>query len=924
MAAVGVDELSAREGEVLAAIGEHLTNVEIAELLHISVRTVESHVASLRRKLGASDRRALVHQAAQLRAEASAARRRIDGLPAVWTTFIGRSAELRELSEALATNRLVTLVGPGGIGKTRLAVETVGRQAGEFAAGGAFVDLVPISAPFVVAGVAAALGVVEQAHESLDEQVHARLREGRTLLVLDNCEHVLGAVSAFTGAVLARCPDAVVLATSRERLGVTGERVVAIRPLASTSLGDGHGGSEAEDLFIDRAASAGASFDAEPTLIAEVCRRRDGMPLAIELAAARSGSLGLDGLLAGLDDHLRLLSSSRPPTDRHGSLRSVLEWSHALLDDEERTLFRRLGVFVGGFDLAAAATVAADGDEARTSHVLGRLTDKSLLAHRPGSTGSRWRMLETVQAYAREQLAVCGEEADLRRCRLRWATETATRLEAMLDDEPDRWHERFDAVADDLRAALLGTEPSTDPDGLDFTLGLALAHLAYARRFLEESREHYATVAARAPDEASAVEALFVAADAASAELRGDTAFDRLLEAHTRALALGDATSAAIALADATAFLGRFRGAFREEVTHERLLELIDQARAMAPPDDTRVAVHVLLAEAWGGPPRPDQSDPVLAAEAILLARQLDDPVLISHALDAAANAASGAGRMREQHRFSTERLALLDRLPRHDPRAGGEVIDIYHMASEGAMSTGDLHAALATARAEHDDILGQGLAQFAAAHLVPPLAMQGMFDEAIVQATVMREAWERAGRPPARWMAPSCFAAVLAHGLRGEARTAREWSDLGVTMASSVRRPPFGLFVEPRVALHLGDVERAEASCARADEELTGMYRLYAWAMRVEVAVVAGASDATRWLDEAQPLAVENDFVDAQLTRAAGRLHGDDAELERAVSKWEAIGARFERACTLLLLPSRADEGRAELTVMDCVVPAG
>ena len=142
--------------------------------------------------------------------------------------------------------------------------------------------------------------------------------------------------------------------------------------------------------------------------------------------------------------------------------------------------------------------------------------------------------------------------------------------------------------------------------------------------------------------------------------------------------------------------------------------------------------------------------------------------------------------------------------------------------------------------------------------------------------------------------------------------------------MASSVRRPSFGLFVEPRVALHLGDVERAEASCARADEELTGMYRLYAWAMRVEVAVVAGASDATRWLDDAQPLAVENDFVDALLTRAAGRLHGDDAELERAVSKWEAIGARFERACTLLLLPSRADEGRAELTAMDCVVPAG
>jgi DNA-binding CsgD family transcriptional regulator len=212
------EALSPREAEVLDALADHLTNAEIGQQLYISARTVESHVASLRRKLGAADRRELATMAARIRARASAAPASIEGLPATWTSFVGRTVELDELAAALAGDRLVTLVGAGGIGKTRLAVEAVLRDALSFPGGGAFVDLVPVSAEYVVYAVAAALGVVELAHRPVEETVHERLRAGRTLLVLDNCEHVLPAVAGFVSAVLARCPATVVLATTRERL----------------------------------------------------------------------------------------------------------------------------------------------------------------------------------------------------------------------------------------------------------------------------------------------------------------------------------------------------------------------------------------------------------------------------------------------------------------------------------------------------------------------------------------------------------------------------------------------------------------------------------------------------------------------------------------------------------------------------------
>ncbi|NVI85919.1 LuxR C-terminal-related transcriptional regulator [Actinomadura sp. BRA 177] len=317
-------EISQREAEVLAALGARLSNAQIAGRLHISVRTVESHISSLLRKYGVADRWALADEA----------RRRdpppghLSGLPAPRTAFFGRAAEKDLAVGLLGDARLVTLLGAGGIGKTRLAAVVAELAAPSFPLGGAFVDLVPVGEGFVAEAVASALGVTERPGQALEDAVARHLGRGRSLLVLDNCEHLVDTVAAFAERLLSGCASVTILATSRERIGVPGERAVPVPPLPLES--------DAERLFLDRAAAADPAFDAARADVTELCRRLDGMPLAIELAAARSASLGAAGLLSALDDVLRLLSGGRGSVERHRSLRAVLAWSHDLLTDRRR------------------------------------------------------------------------------------------------------------------------------------------------------------------------------------------------------------------------------------------------------------------------------------------------------------------------------------------------------------------------------------------------------------------------------------------------------------------------------------------------------------------------------------------------------------------------------------------------------------
>ena len=309
--------ISAREAEILTLVGEHRSNAETAARLYISVRTVETHVSSLLRKLGVPDRRALADLGAERTSQTRA------GLPSPLNPFIGRAQERADLRDTLGAHRQVTAVGPGGVGKTRLALAVAADLAGDFENGVWFVDLVPVTDPAMVgAAVAAALGLGEQQGRSIDDSVLAALADRHALLVLDNCEHLSDGVAPFVERLLARCPRVSVLTTSRARLLVPFEWVYSVPPLSleGHDSGDGDGGvgsSDAVALFVDRAAAVGWPLEPEHLgRVAEVCRKLDGVALAIELAAARLPALGLDGLVAGLSDHLRLLEVQAPGGQR--------------------------------------------------------------------------------------------------------------------------------------------------------------------------------------------------------------------------------------------------------------------------------------------------------------------------------------------------------------------------------------------------------------------------------------------------------------------------------------------------------------------------------------------------------------------------------------------------------------------------------
>ncbi|OXM71169.1 BTAD domain-containing putative transcriptional regulator [Amycolatopsis vastitatis] len=383
----------------------------------------------------------------------------IPALPAQLTSFVGRGDELRQVAELLARNRLVTLTGPGGTGKTRLAVEIAAAEAGTVA----FVELAPHGGPDVVRAVLSALGLRDAPTAALAaarggpqdplERLVSALHDRSTLLVLDNCEHVVDVAARLTARLLAACPGLRVLATSREPLGITGEQLAPVPRLAVPPPGTP--ASRATEfpairLFADRAAASDPAFAVDESTIGDVqhiCAALDGLPLALELAAARVRALELGEIAARLDDRFRLLArGSRTAEARHRSLRGVVEWSWDLLGAEERELARRLTVFSGGATAAAAAEVCgADGD------LLLELADKSLVE----AVGGRFRMLETIRAFGAEKLAEAGETEAFHRAHAEYFLRFAEEADPMLRTAAQlEWLARIDAEYDNLLATL--------------------------------------------------------------------------------------------------------------------------------------------------------------------------------------------------------------------------------------------------------------------------------------------------------------------------------------------------------------------------------------------------------------------------------------------------------------------------------------
>jgi predicted ATPase/class 3 adenylate cyclase len=407
-------------------------------------------------------------------------------LPLQPTRFVGRAGELDRVTSALDQSRLVTLTGVGGVGKTRLALQAAAEESPAFADGVWLVELAGLIDPGLVSEtVAAVLGVQTQAGRPVEDCVADAFGARELLVVLDNCEHVIGAAAQLAERLVSSPGRSRVLATSREGLGVPGERVIAVPPLA-VPPSDAPGlvlASDAVRLFVERAADARDGFsvgEADAPALARLCRRLDGIPLAIELAAARVRSSSPGDILAHLDQRFRLLSAGRrtAPT-RQQTLRNAIDWSHELLSEPERVLLRRLSVFSGGFDVGAVEAVATDAalDARDVVDLLDRLVDKSLVALDVSSGTTRYRLLESIRDYALERLADAGEtQTFVTRHAEFFASFSERAGVALRGPDEGAWSKRVEADLENLRLALTWAIEADEADlALRVVAGLALS-----------------------------------------------------------------------------------------------------------------------------------------------------------------------------------------------------------------------------------------------------------------------------------------------------------------------------------------------------------------------------------------------------------------------------------------------------------------
>jgi predicted ATPase/class 3 adenylate cyclase len=423
-----------------------------------------------------------------------------NNLPLQLTSFIGREREMKEIKELLKQTRLLTLTGSGGCGKTRLALQVAADLLEEYPDGVWFVDLSVLADPTLVPStVAATLGIHEESGRSALTTLAEALKPRTLLLILDNCEHLVGACAQLAETLLRACPNLRILATSREALGIAGEatwRVPSLslpqpHELAQTDSLARITQYEAIRLFIERAEAASSEFRVTPQnirAIVQICQRLDGIPLAIELAAARVKALSVEQIASRLDDRFRLLTGgSRTALPRQQTLRAMMDWSYELLNERERTLFRRLSAFAGGFTLEAAEAICADA-QIPSSEILDLLTNlvsKSLVVFRDEE--ARYRLLETVRQYARDKLLETGEAAWVRDRHRDWFLAFAERAErALQGPEQALWLKRLETEHDNLRAAL---EWSSMTPEIGLRLASVLWPFWYLRGYVSEGRE---------------------------------------------------------------------------------------------------------------------------------------------------------------------------------------------------------------------------------------------------------------------------------------------------------------------------------------------------------------------------------------------------------------------------------------------------
>jgi predicted ATPase/class 3 adenylate cyclase len=471
-----------------------------------------------------------------------------NNLPLQLTSFIGREHDLAEIRRLLGAARLVTLTGPGGVGKTRLSLQFAAEVLDEFPNGVWFVEFAPISDPALIPQlIASALGVREEAARLLIDILSDYFRAKTALLILDNCEHLIADSAAVADRLLHAAPELRIVASSREAMGIGGETTYLVPSLALPDANhlpplETLTQYEAVRLFIDRATAAQTSFsvtNVNAPAIAQICHRLDGIPLAIELASARVRSLPVEQIARRLDNRFRLLTGgSRTALPRQQTLQATIDWSYSLLSDEERLLFRRLSVFAGGWTLEAAEEICADKEEGgRTPalaasasgsdelhpsslllhpsdvlDVLARLVDKSLVLLKDEDGAGRYGVLETIRQYAQDKLSESGEADQVRNQHLSFFLRLAETAEPELwKAEQKHWYDRLERELDNMRAALDWSANREEADPV-LRLAAALYWFWWVRGYMNEGLKWLEWGLARESSVAARARALPVAA----------------------------------------------------------------------------------------------------------------------------------------------------------------------------------------------------------------------------------------------------------------------------------------------------------------------------------------------------------------------------------------------------------------------------
>ena len=571
-----------------------------------------------------------------------------NNLPSLASRFVGRERELAELQARSGQTRLLTLTGVGGVGKTRLALQLASSLLGRAPDGVWFVDLAPLTSPMLVpATVAGVLGLREGPGRSLVDQLVALLRRRELVVILDNCEHVIAEVAALTDQLVRSCPHLTILATSREPLRIEGEQVYRVPTLALPADAeddlDTLRESEAVSLFVERARAQSPGFAlnaGNASAIVRVCRRLDGIPLAIELAAARMPSMSPAELDARLDHRFELLTGgSRTALRRQQTLRALIDWSYDHLPPPEQKMLERLSVFAGGFDLPAAEAVA---ESELSFDLLGALVDKSLIQVEV-SASVRYRLLDTLRDYAATKLAERGEAAEesaRRAHREHYLTLAEEAAPHLIGQGQREWLDRIELELDNLRAAMSESLRAPDPEpGL--RLAAAQRHFWLYRRGLGEGQ---ATICA-ALDRPNAQEPTLV---------RG-----RTLVAAARLLLAGD-TAAAAARAEAALAIAQAHaddqlrcealyvtaGIAANRRDDDVLLDLTDEALAVARSLDDPRLVACLLGARLISPLLGSEERIRLGEQALALIRQTGDHVMYLRILGNLAYAQLAAGQI--------------------------------------------------------------------------------------------------------------------------------------------------------------------------------------------------------------------------------------------------------------------------------------